>query len=56
MIKSPLTDEQFLIKLAHTKMPFGKYKGSYLVDYPNIMLFGLATKDFLKGNLANNCN
>ena len=27
-------DQKFLIKLAHTKMPFGKYEGRYLIDLP----------------------
>ena len=27
-------DKQFLIDTANMKMPFGKYKGTYLIDIP----------------------
>jgi hypothetical protein len=27
-------NQQQLIKLAHTKMPFGKYEGKFLIDLP----------------------
>ncbi|HBS52927.1 MAG TPA: hypothetical protein DD806_02890, partial [Flavobacterium sp.] len=28
------TNQKQLIKLAHTKMPFGKYEGWHLIDLP----------------------
>ena len=52
MIKSPLTDQQFLIKLAHTKMPFGKYEGSYLIDLPEYYVVWFSNKGFPKGQLG----
>ena len=52
MIKSPLTDQQFLIKLAHTKMPFGKYKGSYLIDLPEYYVVWYSNKGFPNGQLG----
>jgi len=28
----PVSNQEYLIKLAHTKMPFGKYKGRDLIE------------------------
>ncbi len=56
----PLTDDNFslnsdpemLIKLASYKMPFGKYKGSLLVDLPEPYVIWLANKGFPTGELG----
>ena len=43
---------QFLEKLANTKMPFGKYKGTYLVDLPERYIVWYHNKGFPKGTLG----
>ena len=45
-------DTQFLIKLAHTKMPFGKYEGRYLIDLPEYYVVWYHNKGFPKGKLG----
>ena len=45
-------DKAFLIKLAHTKMPYGKYKGRYLIDLPEHYVVWYANKGFPKGKLG----
>ncbi|MFS4456836.1 DUF3820 family protein [Maribacter sp. 2304DJ31-5] len=45
-------DRQKLIELAHYKMPFGKYKGYYLVDLPQPYLVWFRQKGFPKGKLG----
>jgi uncharacterized protein (DUF3820 family) len=45
-------DKQFLIKLAHTKMPFGKYEGRYLIDLPEYYIVWYHNKGFPKGKLG----
>ncbi len=47
-----LPDKQFLIDLAHTKMPFGKYKDRYLIDLPEYYLTWYRNKGFPKGKLG----
>lgn len=44
--------QEFLIKLAHTKMPFGKYKGTYLIDLPEYYVVWYHNKGFPKGQLG----
>lgn len=41
-----------LTKLANAKMPFGKYKGKYLVELPERYLVWYRTKGFPKGKLG----
>ncbi|WP_348677900.1 DUF3820 family protein [Flavobacterium coralii] len=43
---------EFLIKLAHTKMPFGKYEGRYLIDLPEYYVVWYYNKGFPKGLLG----
>ncbi|MDA3958207.1 DUF3820 family protein [Oceanispirochaeta sp.] len=43
---------KFLIELANTKMPFGKYAGRYLVDLPEAYILYFKTKGFPKGKLG----
>ncbi|MDX1278121.1 DUF3820 family protein [Oceanihabitans sediminis] len=45
-------DREFLIKLAHTKMPYGKYKGKYLIDLPEYYVVWYHSKGFPKGKLG----
>jgi uncharacterized protein len=44
--------QQLLIKLAHTKMPFGKYEGRYLIDLPEYYVVWYHNKGFPKGQLG----
>ena len=45
-------NHQLLIKLAHTKMPFGKYEGWHLIDIPEYYIVWYNTKGFPKGELG----
>lgn len=45
-------DKNFLIKLAHTKMPFGKYEGRFLIDLPEHYVVWYQNKGFPKGQLG----
>ena len=47
-------DEQqkLLIKLAHTKMPFGKYEGWDLIELPEYYVVWFSNKGFPKGQLG----
>ncbi len=45
-------DPQFLIKLANTKMPFGKYKNRFLIDLPEHYIIWYYNKGFPKGQLG----
>ncbi|MCF6223722.1 MAG: DUF3820 family protein [Flavobacteriaceae bacterium] len=45
-------DPNFLIQLANTKMPFGKYKGVFLIDLPEHYLIWYRNKGFPKGKLG----
>ncbi len=44
---------QELIELAHYKMPFGKYKGRYLVDLPEPYLIWFQQQGFPEVKLGN---
>ena len=45
-------NKDFLIKLAHTKMPYGKYEGRYLIDLPEYYIVWCHNKGFPKGKLG----
>ena len=45
-------DKQFLIDLSHTKMPYGKYKGTFLIDLPEHYIVWYNAKGFPKGKLG----
>lgn len=47
-----MDQQQLLIKLAHTKMPFGKYEGYYLIDLPEHYIVWYRGKGFPKGQLG----
>jgi uncharacterized protein (DUF3820 family) len=44
--------QAFLIDLAHTKMPYGKYEGRYLIDLPEYYLVWLQNNRLPKGKLG----
>ena len=45
-------NQQKLIDLAHTKMPFGKYEGYYLIDIPEYYIVWYRNKGFPNGTLG----
>ncbi|MDC6367071.1 MULTISPECIES: DUF3820 family protein [Flavobacteriaceae] len=49
-------DQKQLLEMAHYKMPYGKYKGRYLVDLPLPYLVWFKQKGFPKGKLGNYLN
>ena len=44
--------KQFLIDLAKMKMPYGKYKGRYLIDLPEHYLIWYKNKGFPNGKIG----
>ena len=46
------SQQELLIKLAHTKMPFGKYEGYFLIDLPEHYIVWYHGKGFPKGQLG----
>lgn len=52
MEENNLQNRQFLIDLAKMKMPFGKYKGRFLIDLPEHYVVWYHTKGFPKGKLG----
>ena len=47
-----MTHQEQLIKLAHTKMPFGKYQGRFLIDLPEDYIVWYSNKGFPAGALG----
>ena len=47
-----LQDKQFLIDTAHMRMPFGKYKGTYLIEVPEYYIIWYKNHGFPKGKLG----
>lgn len=45
-------DKQFLIDTAKMRMPFGKYKGTYLSEIPEYYLVWYKNKGFPNGKLG----
>ena len=45
-------DQKKLIQLAHTKMPFGKYEGRYLIDIPEYYIVWYRNRGFPNGVLG----
>lgn len=45
-------NKEFLVKLAHYKMPFGKYKDRYLTNLPEAYLVWFYKIGFPQGNLG----
>ncbi len=46
-------DKRQLIELAHYRMPFGKFKGRYLVELPEPYLIWFQQSGFPEGKLGN---
>jgi uncharacterized protein (DUF3820 family) len=44
--------KQFLVKLANTKMPYGKYKDRYMIDLPEYYVVWYRNKGFPKGQIG----
>ncbi len=44
--------QEYLKTLAHTKMPYGKYKGTYLIDLPEHYIVWYHAKGFPKGKIG----
>ena len=47
-----IPDPEELLKLASYKMPFGKFKGSLLIDLPEPYVVWFACEGFPKGELG----
>ena len=47
-----LQDKQILIDLSKMKMPFGKYKGRYLIDLPEHYIVWYKNKGFPAGKIG----
>jgi uncharacterized protein (DUF3820 family) len=45
-------DQEFLLKLARTRMPFGKYEGTLLVHLPEPYVVWFAREGFPEGELG----
>jgi len=45
-------DKQILIDIAKMKMPFGKYKGRYLIDLPEHYIVWYKNKGFPAGKIG----
>jgi len=46
-------NKELLIELANARMPFGKYKGSLLIELPEPYLVWFNQKGFPQGKLGN---
>ena len=47
-----LQDKQFLLDLAKARMPYGKYKGTYLIELPEHYVVWYHAKGFPKGKIG----
>ncbi|WKD84926.1 hypothetical protein KCTC32516_00262 [Polaribacter huanghezhanensis] len=45
-------NQQFLIDVSKMKMPYGKYKGTFLIDLPEHYVVWYNNKGFPKGKLG----
>ncbi|KLV05110.1 hypothetical protein ABT56_13005 [Photobacterium aquae] len=45
-------DKEKIVKLANTKMPYGKYAGRVIIDLPEEYLLWFAKKGFPEGELG----
>ena len=47
-----LSDKEYLLKIAKTRMPFGKYKDMLLIDLPEWYIVWFANNGFPEGELG----
>lgn len=47
-----LQDKQFLIDVSKMRMPYGKYKGTFLIDLPEHYIVWYHNKGFPQGKLG----
>lgn len=52
MMEDATPDPSVLLKVAKTRMPFGKYKGRLLIDLPEHYVLWFAKKGFPEGELG----
>jgi len=50
--KNLLKNREYLLTLAQSRMPFGKYKGRLLIDLPEPYVVWFSRKGFPKGELG----
>jgi len=51
-MEDAIPDPAVLLKLARTRMPFGRYKGRLLIDLPEPYVLWFANKGFPEGELG----
>jgi uncharacterized protein (DUF3820 family) len=47
-----MQDREFLIEVSKMRMPYGKYKGTYLIDLPEHYVVWYHNKGFPKGKMG----
>ena len=47
-----MQDKQFLIEVSKMRMPYGKYKGRFLIDLPEHYIVWYHNKGFPKGKMG----
>ena len=52
LFSQKMTNQDQLIKLAHTIMPYGKFKGRYLINLPEQYIVWYKNKGFPAGTLG----
>ena len=52
LMEDTTPDPAVLLKLARTRMPFGRYKGRLLIDLPEPYVIWFAKKGFPEGELG----
>ena len=51
-MEDPVLDAEVMLKVAKTRMPFGKYKGRLLLDLPEPYVVWFSQKGFPEGELG----
>lgn len=51
-MENQLQNRKYLLELARTRMPFGKYKGQLLIDLPEPYVVWFSQKGFPKGKIG----
>ena len=46
------TEQEFLLRLANTRMPFGKYSGRLLIDLPEAYVVWFSRKGWPEGDIG----